>query len=112
MSRTMVSDAQRSLFGALRDCGELIFACGHDGITANIVGEFYIQRVKDEDRLVVGDGTQHVHIDWDNVRRVEIGDFYGEGMLTFFDGDTRLFKLYRVEGQYPEHVVVLCGSLV
>lgn len=112
MSRTLFSELQARLFAALTECGELIFACGHDGISANIVGEFYIQHVNGEDRLAVDDGTHHVHIDWSRVRRVVVGEFHGEGMLTFLDGDVALFKLYRPAGPYPPDVAEFAGALI
>lgn len=112
MSKTLVSDLQTRLFAAIAECGELIFACGHDGVSANIVGEFHIQHVGGEDRLAVGDGTHHVHINWSRVRRMTIGEFHGEGMLTFLDGDVVLFKLYRPAGPYPPGVAECTGALI
>lgn len=111
MSRLMISDRQRSLFDAIRSSGELVFSCGHDGITANIVGEFFIEHHESEDRLAVGDGNQHVHILWDRLKRVEVGDFHGEGMLSFYDGDILLFRLYRMEGPYAPDVEAMMGDL-
>lgn len=112
MAKLIVSESQRTLFALLPACGELVFACGHDGINANIVGEFHIQSLPDEDRLVVGDGTQHVHIDWRRVRHAEVSEYNGEGLLTFLDGRTVLFKLYRLAGPYPEMVAAAAGTLV
>lgn len=112
MSKTLVSDLQTRLFAAIAECGELIFACGHDGVSANIVGEFHIQHVGGEDRLAVDDGTHHVHIDWSRVRRVAVDEFHGEGMLTFLDGDVVLFKLYRPAGSYPPGVTQFAGALI
>jgi len=112
MKSKIVSERQRQLFKLLENCGELIFAGGHNGINANICGEFHIQGYDDEDRLEVGDGTHHIHIQWDKVKRFEIGKYNGEGVITFFDGDTRLFKLYRPEGEFPENIRKLSGNLV
>lgn len=38
----MLTDKQRVLFDELTRCGELIFATGPRGISANIVGEFVV----------------------------------------------------------------------
>ncbi|MCH8987106.1 hypothetical protein IIA94_02985 [Patescibacteria group bacterium] len=88
MKSAFKSDKQKELFEVLSRCGELIFACGKEGVSANIVGEFIVKRYdNDEDRLDMGDGTNHVHIDWNKITKVEMGSFHGEGheegMLTF-----------------------------
>ena len=36
--------------------------------------------------LDLGEGTNHVHIDWTRVSRAEVGISRGEGALTLFDG--------------------------
>jgi hypothetical protein len=102
---------QRDLFKQIEECGDLIFACGPNGISANIVGPFRIERFGSEDLLIMGDGTQHVHIDWLRVKEVEHGDFHGEGMLVFKDNGEVLFRLYRPEGPFPPAVLGLCGRL-
>lgn len=106
------SEKQKKLFEEITKCGELIFACGPEGVSANIVGKFHVRRYGDEDRLDMGDGTNHVHIDWANIGRVESGSYHGEGMLTFFKGDKVMFKLYRPAGEFPHEVVRLMGDLV
>lgn len=108
----MLSESQENLFEELATAGELIFATGPKGVTANIVGEFYVKQYDDEFRLQVGDGTQHIHVDWTRVKRVEVGDHYGEGMLTFFDGDERLFRLYRPDGPFGSRIEGLAGPLI
>lgn len=107
-----ISEKQKKLFERLGECGDLLFACGPKGISANIVGPFCVRRTGDEDRLEMGDGTNHVHVDWDRVKRAEVGVFHGEGMLTVFDGDETLFRLYRPEGKYPKEIIELEGNLV
>jgi len=64
-----------------------------EDIAANIVGELYVREYpeKQEYRLDMGDGLQHVHVDWSRVKKVEHGISSGEGMLTFNDGDETLF---------------------
>lgn len=104
---------QRELFKALENCGEMVFACGPKGISVNLVGTFSIrQHNRGEDQLDVGDGTDHVHIDWSRPKRVEVGDFHGEGLLSFFDENELLFKLYRMAGPFPKSVSLLEGNLV
>ena len=117
MKSAFKSDKQKELFEVLSRCGELIFACGKEGVSANIVGEFIVKRYdNDEDRLDMGDGTNHVHIDWNKITKVEMGSFHGEGheegMLTFFNNDEPLFKLYRPQGEYPQEVKNLVGALL
>lgn len=107
----MLTTAQEALFEEVANAGELIFAAGPKGITANIVGEFYVKAHEDEVRLQVGDGKQHVHVDWSRVSRVEVGQHHGEGMLTFFDADERLFRLYRPAGPFGARVQELAGDL-
>ena len=96
---------------ALFKCGELILAIGPKGISANLVGKFCIKAYGNEDRIDLEDGTNHVHIDWTRVKRVEVGSFHGEGMLTFFDGDDTLFKLYLPSGPFPKDVESLAKQL-
>jgi hypothetical protein len=108
-----VSEKQKRLFKELETAGELVFACGPRGAVANLVGNFKVERSEhDEDQLNVGDGTCHVHIDWARVKRCELKDFHGEGLLIFFDGEEALFRLYRMEGKYSDAVEKLVGELI
>ena len=94
-----------------RSYGLVVTAEGSTTISANIDGEFAVRRRDQEYRLEVGDGTQHVHVEWSRVKRVELGDHDGEGMLTFFDGAERLFRLYRPAGPYPTNLNQFVGDL-
>jgi hypothetical protein len=108
-----VSGKQRELFEALGQHEKLIFACGPKGIAANLVGQFSVQRNhKGEDQLNVDDGINHVHIDWTRVKLAEIGEFHGEGVLTFFDGSEPLFKFYNPGGPFERRLSEFAGSLV
>ncbi len=108
----LASAAQQRLFDAVCACGKLIFACGVEGVSANLVGRFSIERYGNEDRLDVGDGEQHVHIDWSQVQQVHVDTFMGEGRLLFLTSDGReLFKIYCPEGPFPEQVAELGASL-
>ena len=113
MSQVMISKKQKDLFDQIALEGVLIFASGVPGISANLVGQFRTRIYKNgkEDRLDLGDGTNHVHIDWSRVKRCEIGEFHGEGMLTFFDGDSVLFKLYKPEGKFSSKAETRAGDL-
>jgi len=107
------SDQQKELFQALEHCGEMVFACGSKGISANLVGKFTVrQNHKGEDQLNVDDGTHHVHIDWSRVKQVKIGSFHDEGLLTFLDGEETLFRLYLLSGPFPASVEKLTGNLI
>ena len=112
MPETPASPRQRALFSALARCGELILSCGPEGIRANIVGEFRLVRHGGEDRLDAGDGTQHVHIDWQRVRHAVVGQLDGEGVIDFQDGEETLFRLYRPAGPYGPEVAPLAGDLL
>ena len=113
MSKIFVSEKQKDLFEKLSGCGELIFATGSKICVANLVSQFSVNRNHhNEDQLDVDDGTHHVHIDWSHIKRCEIGDFHGEGMLSFFDGETPIFRLYRGDGPYPLEIEKLAGLLV
>ncbi|MDF1663662.1 MAG: hypothetical protein P1V97_17975 [Planctomycetota bacterium] len=112
MSSRIVSNKQRQLFKALEHEGTLIFAAGPKGISANIVGEFQVRSLDSEDRLCMGDGTNHIHIDWSRIKAAEIGDFHGEGMLTFYDGDEVLFRLYKPAGPYRKELQDSSGALL
>lgn len=104
---------QTDLFKVLSRSGVLVFACGPKGISANIVGEFSIQYFPshNEHRLIMGNGDQHIHVDWSRVKFVEYSISHGEGILTFKDSEEVLFKLYRMDGDYSDEVKVLLGSL-
>ena len=112
MASCFRSDKQRDLFKALEKCGELIFACGPNGVSANIVGSFRVLRRGHEDRLEMGDGAQHADIDWSRITQVEVSECSGEGMLTFSDGNDLLFRLYRPAGLFPSAVQTFAGSLI
>ena len=114
MSRFSIVQTQKQsdLFAALSACGEHIIAIGHPGISANLVGKISVNRYVDEDRLDINEGTHHVHIDWCRLQRCEFGFTGLEGTVTFFDEDTPLFKLFRVEGDYPEVVKKFEGVLL
>ena len=102
-----------ALFKKIESAGELVFACGPSGVIANIVGHFKVTRNHHgEDQLDMGDGTNHAHIDWTRIRRFEVSLFHGEGMLTFFDGDECLFRLYRMEGPYSDDIAEMVGALI
>jgi hypothetical protein len=46
------------------------------------------------------------------VRRFECGEFHGEGLLTFFNGDDKpLFKFYRIAGAFSTAIMSLSGDL-
>lgn len=86
----------------------MVFACGPKGVSANLVGHFVVQKNHtQDDQLNVKESIDHVHIDWNRVKRAELGNFHGQGMLTFFDGDEPLFKLYRMDGAFPKQVTDL-----
>ena len=114
MATEFKSGKQKELFEEIAKAGELVFACGPKGISANIVGEFSVKHYpsKKEHRLEMGDGGQHVHIDWDRVKKVEYGIFHGEGMLTFSDDSMPLFKLYRMEGEFSDTIQKIAGELI
>jgi hypothetical protein len=79
-----MSEKQIALFKMIESEGELVFACGPRGVVANIVGHFKVQKNHhDEDQLDMGDGTNHVHIDWARIKRFEVSFFHGGGLLIF-----------------------------
>jgi hypothetical protein len=112
MPSKILSDKQKKLFDAIAKSGTLIFEAGPKGIDANIVGTFEVRHCGSEDRLEMGDGTNHVHIDWKRVRSVELGSYHNEGMLTFLDGSEVLFRLYKISGQWPKEIKALMGALL
>lgn len=114
MQNEFFSDNQKKLFAEIEKAGELVFACGPRGMSANIVGEFCVRYYpeKKEHRLEMGDGSQHIHIDWSRVKFVEYSLFHGEGVLSFKDGDEILFRLYRIDGEFSSEVKNLVGLLI
>jgi NOL1/NOP2/fmu family ribosome biogenesis protein len=112
MASKIFSDKQKKLFEAIAKSGILIFETGPQGIEANIVGTFAVRKSRNEDRLEMGDGTNHVHIDWKRVRSVEAGAHGNEGTLTFMDGEEILFHLYKINGQWSAAVKALVGNLL
>jgi hypothetical protein len=112
MSSKMQSKKQKQLFDAIAKCGTLIFEAGPPGIDANIVGTFEVRNCGDEDRLEMGDGTNHVHVDWKRVQSVEMGSYHNEGMLTFLDRSEVLFRFYKISGQWPTEIKALIGTLL
>ncbi len=112
MASKIFSDKQKKLFEAIAKNGTLIFETGPQGIEANIVGTFAVRKCGDEDRLEMGDGTNHVHIDWKRVKSAEIGSYGSEAMLTFMDGEEVLFRLYKIGGQWSTAVKALVGKLL
>lgn len=112
MPSKILSDKQKKLFEAIAKNGTLIFETGPQGIDANIVGTFEVRRSGNEDRLEMGDGTNHIHIDWKRVRSVEIDSYGNEGMLKFMDGEETLFHLYKISGQWSAAIKALVGDLL
>jgi len=113
VAATFASEKQRQLFAALENCGDLVFAAGPRGAVANLVGVFYVRpNHQGEDQLNVGDGVHHVHLDWSRLERVEASEAHGEGVLTFFDGEEKLFRFYRMAGPWPAKVLEMAGELV
>jgi hypothetical protein len=111
--KKFVSEQQRLLFAEVALAGDLIFACGPRGISANIVGSFSVRtNHHGDDQLDMGDGSQHVHVDWSRIKRLELTESRGEGVLNFFDGDELMFKLYRINGFYSSAVSGFAGALV
>lgn len=116
MARTFKTEKQRRLFELLNQFEDLIFACGPTGISTNVQGQFRIESFAQEDRLVLGDGNFHVHIDWERVKSavfsvIVIGD-RSEGVVLFKDGDESLFKFYRQSGDFPDEIRRFDGLLV
>ena len=113
-SRIFVSKKQEILFKAIEKSGKLIFACGKEGVSANLVGNFKVRKnSRSDDQLNVDDGTHHVHIDWNTIHHVKIGTHHSEGILTFYNNHNEsLFKLYRIEGPFEDHFKNLCGVLI
>lgn len=68
--KVFASEKQRTLFDVIASAGDLIFAAGPSGISVNVRGPFKVSHDGGEDRLVMGDGNFHVHVDW---RRVKEG---------------------------------------
>lgn len=101
-----VNQKQKKLLELICNSGKLVFATGVSGVSANLVGEFSIQKNhKDEDQLNVGDGTNHVHIDWSVVKSFELGRFHGEGMIQFFNVEgEKLFRFYRLAGLFSQEL--------
>lgn len=114
MANEFITDIQKLLFDEITKAGELVFACGPSGISANIVGEFSVRHYpeKKEHRLEMGNGDQHVHINWERVKSVEYSLFHGEGLLTFKDGEEKLFLLYRMEGEFSDEIKKVIGKLI
>lgn len=112
MSTSIVSEKQRQLFKALEHEGTLLLCAGPDGISADINGPFALQRWKDEDVFCMGDGNNHIHIDWSRLSIAELGLSGGQGMLSFKDGARDLFKLFRKDGPYSSHIATLAGPLL
>lgn len=110
--RRTMNAAQEALFDAICRSGPLIFSTGGDVVSVNLVGTFAVRRHGKEDRLDVGDGTDHVHIKWHGVTRAEIGMSDGEGLLTFWNGNDLLFELFRPAGAFPDEVAALVGELM
>ncbi|KAA3597908.1 MAG: hypothetical protein DWQ06_12470 [Calditrichaeota bacterium] len=102
MPSKIVNSNLLPLFDEITKCEKLIFACGTNGISANIVGKFKLNFLHSEDRLDCEDGTNHIHIDWGNIQKIETGNFYGEGVLTFQSEKNVLFKLYNPNGNFSE----------
>lgn len=112
MAKTFSSEKQEALFKQLSQYQELIFATGSKACAANLVGKFTVNRNHlGDDQLDVDDGTHHVHIDWTCITRCEVGDFHGEGMLTFFDGETVIFRFYNHEGPFSKAIESFSGEL-
>jgi hypothetical protein len=87
MANFFHSEKQRAFFEELANSGELIFACGPSGIAANLWGLW-------------------------RVKRVDHTLFRGESMLTFFDGDEKLFRFYRTAGDFSESLKQRIGPLL
>lgn len=110
--RTFINEAQRALMEAACRSGDLVFSTGGSIISAKLVGTFSIRRYGEEDRLDVGDGTDHVLIDWNLLDHAEIGTARGEGLLTFWNETDLLFELFRPAGPFPQEVEALVGELM
>lgn len=109
------SSRQRELFRALEKYRMLIFAAGPAGISANYEGQFKVTTYSNEDRLEGDDGTFHVHIEWNRVKRITVEEKViegrTEGMLTFWDGEERLFRLYNPSRPFSAEITAFAGSL-
>jgi len=115
-NRLFVSEKQRVLFDAISRAGDLIFAAGPTGISANVCGPFKVTRYGDEDRLEMGDGNFHVHVDWRRVKNANatVVQIEGrqEGVIEFSDGSEKLFRFYRQTGPFADSVNSLVGELL
>ena len=108
-----MTKTQEKLFKILESLDELIFASGPKGRSVNLCGRFTVRKNHlGDDQLDVGDGTHHVHIEWSRVKRFELGDFHGEGMITFFDEQETLFKFYHPSGPFPQELDDIPRTLI
>jgi len=113
MSKKILSKRQRELFKAFELYPTLIFAGGKAGISANIVGHFVLSETSKEDRLDMGDGTNHVHIDWSMLVGYEVGNFHGEGMVAVVDKEGGvLFRMYNPSGSFKGKIFEIGGHLL
>jgi hypothetical protein len=107
-----INERQKRLFDALADAGTLSLAIGPQGITCHLVDVCNVTTTDTEDRLDFGDGTYHVHIDWDRIKKAQIGIFDGRACVSFFDGELLLFRIYKPEGDFSDFVRRNCGTMI
>lgn len=106
-----INERQKRLFEAIADAGTISLAMGPAGITCHIVDYCYVTGTDTEDRLDFGDGTHHLHIDWDRMKKATYSILDGRAAISFNDGEHLLFRLYKPDGDYSELVRRRCGVL-
>ena len=75
-------------------------------------GQFKISEIRNEDRLDIDNDT-HVHVNWENIHSVAVGESKGEGVATFSNREGKaLFRFYKFDGPFPQAIKNLEGNLL
>jgi hypothetical protein len=110
-----VSEKQKLLFQELQKLGRLTFAMELDGVDAHIMGTFAVNHhtlYGEEDRLDLNGNETHIHIEWNRVHACALDTMENEGVITFFEDDRILFKIFCLAGPFPESIRPLTGNFL
>jgi len=114
MASKFTNQKQKEFFQKLFDSGQLLFSSGktvNSSFSADMYGLFKISKLGSEDRLDIDDDT-HVHVNWETIHSVSIGQSQGEGVATFSNREGKaLFRFYKFEGPFPQEIKNLEGTL-
>ena len=113
IGETIQSEKLRQLLMALSEMPNLLFTSNNNAVTADIYGEFKIQVIGSEDRLLFKQNQSHVHVCWSQLKRAVLIRHKKWVGVELCDEERALCSFWVLAGkdEFPQQVIDLLGDL-